>query len=106
MKFEGGWAELRPKVCFHDNPGQNISNKIEKSRKTVQVNKSLRSTFACFWTAISGRETLSKSGIFLIFPESFVGRSATHEATRMLGLYTRYHVSFYLWLIGSLLKHC
>ena len=24
----------------------------------------------------------------------------------MLGLYTRYHVSFYLWLIGSLLENC
>ena len=35
------------------NPGQNICNKIEKSRKPVQVKKSLISTFACFWTAIA-----------------------------------------------------
>ena len=35
------------------NPGQNISNKIEKSSKTGQIKKSLISTFACFLTAIA-----------------------------------------------------
>ena len=30
------------------NPGQNIWNKIEKSSKTGQEKKSLKSTFACF----------------------------------------------------------
>ena len=33
------------------NPGQNIWNKLEKSSKTGQDEKSLISTFACFLTA-------------------------------------------------------
>ena len=41
-----------PKYYEQDNPGQNIWNKIGKSKKTGQVKESLISTFACFWTAI------------------------------------------------------
>ena len=33
------------------NPGQNIWNKLEKSSKTGQDEKSLISTFVCFLTA-------------------------------------------------------
>ena len=46
LKFEREWAELRLKTVFSDNQGQNIWNKIEKSRKTVQVKESVMSTFA------------------------------------------------------------
>ena len=35
------------------NPGQNIWNKIEKSSKTEENEKSFISTFACFLTAIA-----------------------------------------------------
>ena len=39
------------KFVFSDNPGQNIWNKIEKSSKPGQDNKSLISTFAWFLAA-------------------------------------------------------
>ena len=35
------------------NPGQNISNKMEKFSKTGQKNKSLVSIFVCILTAIA-----------------------------------------------------
>ena len=60
--------------------------------------------FDCYCQSlISGRETghwampLPKFDIFLIFP----WRQLVYQIC-----YTRYYVSFYLWLIGSVLKHC
>ena len=47
QKYPGAWSY---QTC---NPGQNIRNKIEKSGKTGQDEKSLVSTFACFLTAIA-----------------------------------------------------
>ena len=35
-----------------------------------------------------------------------LSRSATREAIRVQVCYTRYQVSFYLWQIGLVLKHC
>ena len=40
-------------ITITHNPGQNIWNKIEKSKKIGQDKKSLISTFACFLTAIA-----------------------------------------------------
>ena len=92
-RFGGDWAELRPKLFIcSDNPGQSIWNKskIEKSRKTGQGNKSLMSTFACFFhcycqSLISGRDT----GRWAMPPpkfEIFLSRLATREATHIPSL--------------------
>ena len=51
-KFEGVWAELRPKLPS-DNPGQNIWKKVEKCSKTGQDKKSLISTFMCLLNVIA-----------------------------------------------------
>ena len=53
IRFAGDWAELNQNFVFSHNPGQNIRNKIEKSSKTRQDEKSLISTFACFLTDIA-----------------------------------------------------
>ena len=54
-------------VCSH-NPGQNISNKIEKSSKTGQDKKSLISTFACSLTAIAKVEFVQGRLVTRLFP--------------------------------------
>ena len=49
-----------------------------------------------------------KFDIFLIFPD-FLRSGVLRQLVRQLKYqvcYTKYHVSFYLWLIGSVLKHC
>ena len=51
-----------------------------------------------------------KFEIFLIFPYfvrfQALSRSATREAARFPSCYTRYHASFYLWLIRYVSKYC
>ena len=47
MRQRGEWKGP-DKVYYAFNPGQNISNEIEKSSKTRQGEKSLVSTFVCF----------------------------------------------------------
>ena len=100
------------------NSRQNIWNKIEKSSKTGQERKSLTSTFACFLAAIAkvkfleGRLALGYVSPQIwdfpnisLFPNSYVVRQLVRQLVCQV-CYTRYHVSFYLWLIGSVLKHC
>ena len=103
------------------SPEQNICNKIEKSRKTGQDKKSLISIFACFLTAIAkfnfwkGDQALSYVSTQIwdfpnisLFPKilkSKVVRQLVRQLVQIV-CYTRYHVSFYLWLIISVLQHC
>ena len=49
---ENGASEDQNFVCS-DNPGQSMWNKIEKSGKTEWDKKSLKSTLACFLTALA-----------------------------------------------------
>ena len=59
-----------------------------------------------FWgVGWTGRWAMSppKFKIFLIFP--YFVRQLVRQLLYQV-FYTRYHFSFYLWLIGSVLKHC
>ena len=101
------------------NPGPKIYNKIEKSSKTEQEKKCfdiyLCMFLDCYYQSlISGREighqTMSPHifEIFLIFfyflRSLVLSYLPTHEATCIPSLL--YKVSFCLWLIRSVLKHC
>ena len=105
------------------NPGQSIRNRIETSSKTGPVKESLISIYFCvffFWTAIAKvwyLEWRLSTGLCLHrnwdFPNIFLFPKILREVVQQLVsqlvyqvCYTRYHVSFYFWLIGSVLKHC
>ena len=83
--------------------GKNIWNKIEK--------KSLISTLAVFWLLlpkfITGREIGHVSTQIWDFPDIslFIKTLSLRQLVYQV-CYTRNHVPFYLWLIGSVLKHC
>ena len=54
LKFQGDWAELRPKIRFLRQSGQGIWSWVGRSSGGGgQVSGGLISTFACFWTAIT-----------------------------------------------------
>ena len=78
------------RFVWSDNPGQNISNKIEKSSKTGQDKKSLISTFAYFLTANAQ----------VPFAQGALGTSL-HQVCL-----SSYQVLFYFCLIKFVLKHC
>ena len=71
----------------------------------------LISTFACILAAVAGVYWMGlKFKIFLILPyflRSLSVKSFVNSRGNIYQVcYTRFHVSFYLWLIGSVLKHC
>ena len=99
--------------------------KYFKQNREIQQNQTGKETFDIYFcvffdcychSLISGRETRHMSPpefeIFLIFPISFsykilsLKSSTTRLALAYQVCYTRYHVSFYLWLIRSVLKRC
>ena len=92
---------------------------MERSNKTGRGKGGLASTFACFWAAAAGvsllgtgRWAVPPAGfeIFLMLPYFLRSYVLSYSALVRQIVYqvccTRYHVSFYLWLIGSVLKDC
>ena len=88
LKLIGSSYDQR--FVWSDNPGQSISNKIEKSSKTGQDKKSLISTFACFLTVNAQVQ----------FAQGALGTSL-HQVCL-----SSYQVLFYFCLIKFVLKHC
>ena len=84
------WPSYDKTCVCSDNTGQNICNKVEKLSKVGHDKKSLISTF---WMCLHP---------WLIFFQYFLISSVLV----IWQLMSRHQVSFYLWQIEPVLKHC
>ena len=97
------------------NPGRGICGRMEKSSKTGQQKESFMSTFACCLTATPKFDFWNRDWALHYvptqtwdFPNISLFSKILSPIVRQLVsqvCYTRYHVSFYLWLLESVLKH-
>ena len=76
---------------------------LDKFSKIEQDQKVLISTFASFLTAIA-KISPHRFEIFSKVPKILSPKSRGNFVYQVC--YSRYHVSFYLWRIGPVLKHC